>query len=130
MELFEALYVSTIAPDAPLSVVGNIASNARIFNAAHDITGLLIFDGMRFCQQLEGRQKDVLGLIDSISKDSRHFDVTVFHQGSLAARRFKNFALAFTNVDDIDVLERLQLLDGQSGIDAFVALVATLELEN
>ncbi len=128
-KLYEALYVSTIAPDAPLSIVGDIAGGARIFNAANDITGLLIFDGMRFCQQLEGRQKDVLALIDRISNDPRHSHVTIFHHGSLAERRFRSFALAFTNVDDIEVLGRLEQLDGQPGVAAFVALVATLDLQ-
>lgn len=124
---YEALYVSTIAQDAPLSVVSEIAGKARIFNATHNITGLLIFDGMHFCQQLEGRQKDVLALIDRIILDPRHSDVTVFHHGSLACRRFSNFALAFTNVDDIEVLGRLEKLDGQPGVDAFMALVGTLD---
>lgn len=126
---YEALYVSTIAPNAPLSVVGEIARSARIFNAAHNITGLLIFDGMRFCQQLEGRQKDVLALVDRISKDPRHSDVTVFHHGLLAERRFQDFSLAFTNVTDVEVLARLEKLDGQAGVTAFMDLVATLELE-
>ena len=126
---YEALYVSTLTPDEPLSVVADIARQARIFNAENGITGLLIFDGMRFCQQLEGKQKDVLALIDRISKDERHSDVTVFHHGNLANRRFSSFALAFTNVDDVEVLGRLGQLDGQPGVEAFVALVATLELE-
>ncbi len=128
-KLYEALYVSTIATDAPLSVVGEIAGKARIYNAAHDVTGLLIFDGMRFCQQLEGSQKEVLVLTERISNDPRHTNVVVFHHGSIAERRFRSFALAFTNVDDIDALSRLAQLDGQPGVDAFMALVSTLELE-
>ena len=127
-KLYEALYVSTIAPDAPLSVVSEIAATSRTWNVAHDITGLLIFDGMRFCQQLEGRQKDVLALVERISNDTRHTHVTVFHHGAISERRFRSFALAFTNVDDIEVLGRLEQLDGQPGVDAFTALVATLDL--
>ena len=52
--LYEVLYVSTLAPDQPLQVVAEIAAHARPANASMDITGLLIFDGQRFCQQLEG----------------------------------------------------------------------------
>ena len=51
--LYEVLYVSVLAPDQPLSVVAEIAGRARAANAQGDITGLLIFDGQRFCQQLE-----------------------------------------------------------------------------
>lgn len=127
---YEALYVSTIAQNAPLSVVAEIACSARIFNTEHNITGLLIFDGMRFCQQLEGRQQDVLALMDRISKDARHGNVVVFHQGPLAQRRFKDFSLAFTSVADVEVLSRLENLNGQAGVTAFIELVATLDLED
>lgn len=128
-KIHEALYVSTIAPDAPLSVVAGIAGKSRTYNASHDITGLLIFDGMRFCQQLEGQQKEVLALVERISTDTRHSNITIIHHGPLTERRFKSFALAFSNMDDIDALGRLEMLDGQPGVDAFVAMLATLELE-
>ena len=87
---------------------------------------MLIFDGLRFCQQIEGSQKQVLALIERISSDTRHSNVTIFHHGPLADRRFKSFSLAFTDVDDIEVLGRLEQLDGQPAVDAFLALVATL----
>ena len=128
-KLYEALYVSTLAADAPLSVVADIAGKARTFNAAHDITGLLIFDGSHFCQQLEGSQKSVLALIERIRHDPRHSEIEIFHHGPLAERRFRCFALAFTDVDDADVLGRIGKLDGQAGIDAFTALVATIDLD-
>ncbi len=128
-KLYEALYVSTLASDAPLSVVADIAGKARVFNAAHDITGLLIFDGLRFCQQLEGPQKTVLSLIERIREDPRHTDVEIIHHGAIAERRFRCFALAFTDVDDVDVLGRISKLDGQAGIDAFTGLVATIDLD-
>ena len=46
--LYEVLYVSTLAPEQPLSVVAEIAGRARQVNAELDVTGLLIFDGQRF----------------------------------------------------------------------------------
>ena len=128
-KLYEALYVSTLAPDAALSVVADIAGKSRTYNAANDLTGLLIFDGLRFCQQLEGPQKVVLALIERIGRDSRHTDVEIIHHGALAERRFRCFALAFTDVDDEDVLGRISKLDGQPAIDAFTGLVATLDFD-
>ena len=47
-ELHEVLYVSTLAPGAPLGVVAQITAKACLANEAACITGLLIFDGMRF----------------------------------------------------------------------------------
>lgn len=120
--LYEVLYVSTIAPDQPLSVVAEIAGRARFVNAELDITGLLIFDGQRFCQQLEGPQKAVLKLIERIRNDPRHINVEVLHHGPLAGRRFQQFTLAFSTVEDVDALARMEQLDGEAALAAFEAV--------
>ena len=128
-KFYEVLYVSTLAPTFPVNVVANIAARARTLNGEQNITGLLIFDGMRFCQQIEGSEKEVLAGIERISKDIRHTNVTIFHHGPLAERRFKSFSLAFTNTDDIEALSKMEKLDGQAGVTAFIDLLTTLELE-
>jgi hypothetical protein len=128
--LYEILYVSTLAPEAPLSVVGDIAVKARLANAARDITGLLIFDGMRFCQQLEGGQKQVLALMERIRQDTRHINMQILHHGELAVRRFKRFSLGYCVVEDDDVLERMERMDGQPALDAFEGLLSRLDLES
>ena len=120
--LYEVLYVSTLAPTQPLSVVAQIAGRARLANAQHNITGLLIFDGQRFCQQLEGPQKAVLKLIERIRNDPRHINVEVLHHGPLAGRRFQHFSLAFSTVEDVDALARMETLDGDAALAAFDAV--------
>ena len=126
--LYEVLYVSTLAPDQPLQVVAEIAAHARPANAAMDITGLLIFDGQRFCQQLEGSQKNVLSAMARICQDPRHVEVNVVHQGALDARRFSSFSLAFSEMDGGDLLEQLEQLDGDAALQAFAALRANVLL--
>lgn len=126
--LYEVLYVSTLAPDQPLSVVAEIAGRARQANAELDITGLLIFDGQRFCQQLEGPQKAVLKLIERIRNDPRHINVEVLHHGALAGRRFQQFSLAFSTVEDEEALARMEQLDGDAALAAFEAVRGELML--
>ena len=126
--LYEVLYVSTLAPDQPTAVVAEIAAKARQVNAELDITGLLIFDGQRFCQQLEGPQKAVLKLIERIRNDPRHVNVEVVHNGPLARRRFQQFSLAFSTLEDVDALARLEKLDGQAAVAAFDEVCAAIEL--
>lgn len=126
--LYEVLYVSTLAPDQPISVVAEIAGPARIANAQLDITGLLIFDGQRFCQQLEGPQKAVLKLIERIRADLRHVNVEILHHGPLAGRRFQQFSLAFSTVEDVDALARMERLDGAAALQAFDTVRADLVL--
>jgi hypothetical protein len=128
--LYEVLYVSTLAPEAPLSAVGDIAAKSRLANAARDITGLLVFDGMRFCQQLEGGQKQVLALLERIRQDTRHINLQILHHGELAVRRFKRFSLGYCLVDDDDVLERMERMDGQAALSAFEGLLSRLDLES
>ncbi|GKT26435.1 BLUF domain-containing protein [Acidovorax sp. SUPP3334] len=125
---YEVLYVSDFAPDQPLSSIAAIAARSRTTNASHGITGLLVFDGLRFCQQLEGRQENVLPLVERIRRDPRHTDVAVLHHGPLAKRRFRNFSLAFSTLEEADALERLRALKGTAAVAAFKALPIELEM--
>ena len=124
--LYQVLYVSTLAPGQPLGVVAEIAARARVTNGQLDITGLLIFDGQRFCQQLEGPKKQVLKLIERIRNDPRHTKVEVLHHGPLAGRRFHQFSLAFSTVEDVDALERMEQLDGDAALAAFDVVCSEL----
>lgn len=126
-QLHEAIYVSTIAPAMAIRSVADIAGKARIANSIKGITGLLIFDGMRYCQQLEGPQEQVLSLLEKIRHDPRHINVQVIHCGALARRRFNSFSLGYTTVEDPELLERLEKLDGQAAADAFMALLSQVD---
>jgi len=128
-DLHEVLYLSTLAPGAPLKVISDIASRARKANEAMGITGLLVFDGMRFCQHLEGKRKEVLSLTERISKDPRHVGVDILYHGPLAQRRFRTFGLGYTAVDDVDALARLGEAGGEQALSQFLALVSTLDLD-
>lgn len=128
-DLHEIIYVSTLAADAPVRVVADIAIKARSHNQQANITGLLVFDGLHFCQQLEGRAREVAAVMARIQGDLRHRDVKVLHQGPLDQRRFRRFSLGYTSVEDIELLERLQRLKGQAAVDGFVALLSGLDVD-
>lgn len=125
--LHEIAYVSTLAPDQAITVVAEIARQARLSNAAQGITGLMIFDGVRFSQQLEGQQKKVLKLAEKISLDLRHQNVQIFYHGPLAKRRFRNFSLAFAQAEGSE-LSVLESLDGRTAMNAFLALLPALDM--
>jgi len=129
-ELHEVLYASTLAPESPVKVVSQIAAQARRANEASGITGLLIFDGMRFCQQIEGPREEVLALIQRIRLDSRHTGMEILHQGSLEARRFRRFSLGYAAVDDKDVLAELENASSEQAVAQFLALIPGLDLDS
>ena len=128
-DLQEIIYVSTLAADAPIRVVADIAIKARSHNKDADITGLLIFDGLHFCQQLEGVVAKVAEVMARIHLDPRHRDVSIVYQGPIGKRRFSRFSLGYTSVEDIELLERLQQLRGPAAVKAFVDLLAGLDVD-
>ena len=128
-ELHEVIYVSTLAPDAPTSVVADSVGKARLHNPWMGITGLLIVDGMRFCEQMEGTRKDVLAQLARIRQDTCHINLQVVHQGPLAGRRFRRFSMGYTTLDDDDALGRLEALTGQEAIADFMAVLSSLDLD-
>ncbi len=121
-ELHEILYGSLLSPAQPPNIVGQIVSQARNRNEARGITGLLVFDGMRFCQHFEGRHHDVLALMTTLERDPRHMDVRILHRGPIERRRYTRFDLGLTQGEDGDDLAELLALDGQAAIDRFLAL--------
>ena len=127
--LQEIIYVSTLADDAPIRVVAEIVMKSRINNQKADLTGLLVFDGQHFCQQLEGCAREVQAVMARIQGDPRHRNVEILHHGPLCERRFRRFSLGYTSGEDIELLERLHLLKGQAAVDAFMALLAGLDLD-
>lgn len=129
-ELHEVLYLSTLAPGAPLKTVADIAARARPANEAADITGLLVFDGMQFCQHIEGPRKAVLALTERIRQDTRHVDVDILYHGPLAQRRFRCFGLGYTAVEEVDVLPLLRDVGAEAALAQFLALVSTLDLHS
>lgn len=120
--LYEVLYVSTLSVDQPLSAIATIAAKARVHNRDHGITGLLVFDGSRFCQQLEGPEREVRALLQRIRNDPRHIYVEVLHDAPLSQRRFQNFSLGFSTLEDENALEKLESLRGLRAVQTFAAL--------
>ena len=130
LQLHEVLYVSTLSPDSPVKVISQIAAKARLANQEAGITGLLVFDGMRFCQQIEGPRKPVLALIERIRVDPRHVNVEILHHGPLEDRRFRRFSLGYAATDDADVLARIENAGPQQAIAQFLALLPSIDLDS
>ena len=127
--LFCFLYHSQIAPAAGLSCVADIVKTARNFNKEHQITGLLVFDGQRFCQYIEGPQSALQALIDRIGRDRRHHQFESKHHASLVGERmFACWSMAYVLVDDTEPLNDLECLDGMAAIRKLETLLPMLDV--
>ena len=98
-------------------------------NTALDITGLLVFDGMRFCQYIEGARNDVLTSMVRIRADPLQADVKVVHEGPVAERHFQRFATGYVAIDDEDTPVGIENLDSEQAMQKFLALIPRLDLD-
>lgn len=120
--LLELLYVSTLAPDQRPTVVGQIVAQARARNAERGITGLLVFDGIHFCQHMEGAADVVTPLMARIQQDDRHRGVRVLYQGARDERRYQRFDLGFAQSDEPDDMAGIQGFEGAAALERFLVL--------
>lgn len=72
-----------------------LLSQARTFNEAHGITGLLLYGNEQFLQVLEGEQEAVHGLYARIQRDPRHHSIITYADKAIAQRAFADWHMAF-----------------------------------
>ncbi len=128
-KLFELLYTSTLAPGTSVTEVPSIVATARLRNPPQELTGLLVFDGLHFCQHLEGPQRAVMSCIERIRQDLRHVDFEIVHHGDIAQRRFRRFTMGYAMSDADDFMQQIRALDGMDAMQRLLALVPTLDLD-
>jgi hypothetical protein len=106
--VFELVYTSFLSPTSDIRNVADMVRRARSFNRDHGLTGLLVFDGERFCQHIEGDREAVLLLAARIAADKRHQQVTILHQDfGGQTRRYSDWHLAYALDSRGDVLDSL-----------------------
>lgn len=126
--LHEILYCSMLTQSLPPQTVGQIVSRARTQNARHNITGLLVFDGMRFCQHLEGPADAVDELMKRIKEDPRHVDVKVVYEAPLSVRRYSGFGMGLAECEGPHLMAGVHALQGEAALRHFLALVPSFDI--
>ncbi len=92
--LFQITYISTCRPTLLLGDVERILETSRRRNAEDAVTGLLIFDGKRFLQVLEGTLEKVEETFSRIAVDQRHRALVRLSGRHVEAREFGPWAMA------------------------------------
>jgi len=123
------LYSSRLAPDCDPSEVGAIVKVAREFNALHGISGILVFDGERFTQYIEGPESEVATLVTNLAKDRRHTDFLQLNAGDdLQERRYATWSMGYSDVslEELDI-ELMATIDGDAALNLFTQAVADMD---
>jgi len=95
MPLQELIYTSVTTLHEGEDKVQAILSASVRKNEIQSITGLLMFDGQRYIQILEGERDQVDRLYGEITKDPRHGQLEMLHTGSITQRAFQTWRMAY-----------------------------------
>lgn len=102
------IYRSHISDDFPIRTLPAMVDNASKINAAHDVTGILLFNGTHFFQLLEGPEAGIQAVYQRICADRRHHNVVELMRDYAPYRRFGNAGMALFDLREHDRSSLLQ----------------------
>lgn len=92
----QLLYISTVRRGHADTIdAASILAASRRNNAAAGITGLLLYDGKRFLQVLEGDDREVGLVFERIRDDPRHHAIVILSRRAIETREFGAWAMAY-----------------------------------
>jgi len=92
--MLQITYISTARPELPATAIDEILAASRRNNAAAGVTGLLLYDGYRFLQALEGEAAAVTKVYERIKADPRHRAIVLLSSREISERAFGDWAMA------------------------------------
>lgn len=76
----------------------DILTSSFEFNQGHDVSGVLVYGLGFFIQCLEGDEKTVDALYETISQDTRHYDVKLVCKTQIDKRDFPQWNMSLMNI--------------------------------
>ncbi len=100
--VYQLVYISRATRPLDDPELTRLATAAARFNGGHDITGLLLHDGSRFIQALEGPPPNIDALMTRIAGDPRHDSIAIVERRTVATQQFGGWAMETRRVRDAD----------------------------
>lgn len=98
MRLKTLTYTSRASLDLGDEDLAAIHQTARHLNALDGITGLLLFDGSRFLQIIEGAEDAIDNLVERLRMDRRHSAFELRDERYLERRSFPDWSMELVRV--------------------------------
>ncbi len=95
MSFYQIMYISSATNAVSATQCATIAQAAAERNSSQDVTGLLLFNGKRFLQVLEGPRDNVEKIYDRIGRDGRHRALVMLRKQEVAEREFGEWGMAY-----------------------------------
>lgn len=99
MPLHAYAYVSTAREGLDVPELDALLADATAFNRMAGVTGVLMFDGSRFLQYIEGPRDGLASVHARIGNARRHGSITQLAAGPIQTRWFPRWTMANRQVD-------------------------------
>lgn len=100
--LYELLYSSVSTRNMQVNELLSLLHQARDKNARLGVTGLQLYRQCEFMQAIEGEEKVIRSLWNTIRFDERHFSARVIYEGLLQKRGFANWSMGFQDFAEVN----------------------------
>jgi hypothetical protein len=98
LKLKSLTYTSLARLDLSSRDLADIHEAARHLNALDGITGLLVFDGTRFLQIIEGSEEAIDNLVERLRRDRRHSAFEIRDERLVEERSFPDWSMELVRV--------------------------------
>lgn len=98
MDLKSLVYTSLAKLDLSADELEAIHRTARDLNALDGVTGLLVFNGTRFLQIIEGAETAIDDLLERLRRDRRHSSLEVRDERRIDQRSFPDWSMELVRV--------------------------------
>lgn len=103
MPLLAIAYCSQVSPGVSLLQIDELAEKASAHNLNTGVTGVLLTDGKRFLQYIEGPEQGVAAAYLRITSASSHLRLLELGRSVGAARRFPHWSMRWLAVEPEDL---------------------------
>lgn len=122
-DLFESIFLSELSPDADPAEISRLVREARQENAKAGLSGLLLFDGIQFCQILEGPEAAVRRAVIDVEADPRQTRFRHLHHGFTGPqRRFESWHVGILAPEGESPLLAFNSMRGPAAIEHLISL--------
>jgi Sensors of blue-light using FAD len=125
----QLLYLSRLVAGVRYDVFSAISQVSRRRNAELSLAGVLLFDGHRFCQWLEGPRESLARVREAIAADPRHEFMSVLvdrPQPQLIAK--EPWQAGYCGPDELDLLLGPERPSADEAVAIFRAIVTRSDL--
>ncbi|MGH8039167.1 MAG: BLUF domain-containing protein [Stenotrophomonas sp.] len=103
MAIHALVYCSQVAPWVTVEQLEDLVRDAATHNSIAGVTGVLLCDGTRFLQYVEGPEDGVALAFARILNATSHFDVEELGRRQGALRKFPYWSMHWIPIEQVDL---------------------------